>query len=118
MLSRRRLLALFRSGAQLRWRPGLRTVVVAPTVAVVLGMAIVVSNSVADELRRSATESAIHNVEAIVRGYIDPALAESSLDIGAPRNSAIDDQLERLTQSGEIRRINLWSRDGRDRLLE
>ncbi len=37
-------------------------------------MAIVVSNSVADELRRSATESAVHNVEAIVRGYVDPEL--------------------------------------------
>ncbi|MGZ9160335.1 MAG: putative bifunctional diguanylate cyclase/phosphodiesterase [Candidatus Limnocylindrales bacterium] len=113
VLSQRRLSALIRSGARLRWRPGLRTVVVAPTVAVVLGMAFVVSISVADELRRSATESAIHNVEAIVRGYVDPALAESSLDIGAPRDAAIDDQLVRLTQSGDIRRINLWSRDGR-----
>ena len=56
-------------------RPGLRTVVVAPAVAVIVGMAIVVSNSVADELRRSATESAVHNVEAIVRGYVDPGAA-------------------------------------------
>lgn len=76
-------------------------------------MAIVVSNSVADELRRSATESAVHNVEAIVRGYVDPELQESSLDLEAPRNVAIDAQLERLTLSGEIRRINIWSRDGR-----
>ena len=76
-------------------------------------MAIVVSNSVADELRRGAIESAVHNVEAIVRGYVDPALGEASLDLEALRDPAIDSQLERLTQSGEILRINLWSRDGR-----
>ncbi len=102
-----------RSAARVHGRPGLRTVVVAPAVAVIVGMAIIVSNSVADELRRSATESEVHNVEAIVRGYVDPALGESSLDLGAPRHLAIDAQLERLTQSGDIRRINIWSRDGR-----
>jgi diguanylate cyclase (GGDEF)-like protein/PAS domain S-box-containing protein len=86
---------------------------VAPAVAVILGMAFVVSNGVADELRRSATESAIHSVEAIVRGYVDPVLQETSLDLDAPRNLEIDAQLEQLTLSGEIRRINVWSRDGR-----
>src|SRR5687768_8396047 len=96
-----------------RPRPGLRTVVVAPAVAVIVGMAIVVSNSVADELRRSATESAVHSVEAIVRGYVDPALQETSLDLGAPPDPAIDAQLEQLTLCGEMRRINMWSRDGR-----
>ena len=84
-----------------------------PRVAVIVGMAIVVSNSVADELRRSAPDSAIHNIEAIVRGYLDPALTESSLDLGAPHDPAMDAQLERLTLSGDIRRITIWSRDGR-----
>jgi diguanylate cyclase (GGDEF)-like protein/PAS domain S-box-containing protein len=76
-------------------------------------MAIVVSNAVADELRRSATEAAVHGVEAIVRGYVDPELGETSLDLDATRDPTIDRQLERLTLSGEIRRINVWSRDGR-----
>ncbi len=96
-----------------RGRPGLRTVVIAPAVAVIVGMAIVVSNAVADELRRSATDAAVHGVEAIVRGYVDPGLEGTSLDMLAARDPAIDAQLERLTQSGEIRRINIWSRDGR-----
>jgi diguanylate cyclase (GGDEF)-like protein/PAS domain S-box-containing protein len=96
-----------------RWRPGLRTVVVGPAVSIVVAMAYVVSNGVADELRRNATDSAIHSVEAIVRGYVDPVLSASSLDLEAPRDPAIDAQLERLTLSGEIRRIDLWSRDGR-----
>jgi len=113
MPARIRLRALARFAASISWRPGLRTVVVAPAVAVIIGMAIVVANSVADELRRSATDSAVHNVEAIVRGYVDPALQESSLDLDAPHDPAIDAQLERLTQSGEIRRISIWSRDGR-----
>ena len=42
-----------------------------------------------------------------------PSCSEASLDLEAPRDPAIDAQLERLTQSGEIRRINIWSRDGR-----
>ncbi len=104
--------AFLRSAAGFPRRPGLRTIVVAPAVAVIVGMAIVVSNSVADELRRSATESAVHSVEAIVRGYVDPGLHETSLDLGAARDPAIDAQLERLVLSGEIRRINIWSRDG------
>ncbi len=105
--------ATLRSAARIARRPGLRTVVVFPAVAVIVGMAVVVSNSVADELRRSATESAVHSVEAIVRGYVDPGLQETSLDLGARHDPAIDAQLERLTLSGEIRRINIWSRDGR-----
>ncbi len=94
-------------------RSGLRTVVVAPAVAIVVAMAVFVSNGVADELRRTATNSAVHSVEAIVRGYVDPVLNASSLDLDAPRDPAIDAQLERLTGSGDIRRIDLWSRDGR-----
>jgi diguanylate cyclase (GGDEF)-like protein/PAS domain S-box-containing protein len=113
MPSHFRLPTFVQPAALRRRRPGLRAIVVAPAVAVIVGMAIVVSNSVADELRRSATESALHNVEAIVRGYVDPELQESSLDLDAPHNAAIDAQLERLTASGEIRRINIWSRDGR-----
>ena len=113
MPSRFRLPAIRYTAARLHRRPGLRTVVVAPAVAITVGMAIVVSNSVADELRRTATESAVHSVEAIVRGYVDPELQESSLDLDAPRDPGIDSQLERLTLSGEIRRINIWSRDGR-----
>ena len=105
--------AIIRSAIRGRPRPGLRTVVVAPAVAVIVGMAIVVSNSVADELRRSATVSAANSVEAIVRGYVDPELSEASLDLGTRLDPAIDAQLERLTLSGEIRRINIWSRDGR-----
>jgi len=113
MSPRPHLSAAIRSAAHRGRLRGFRVVIVAPAVAVIVGMAVVVSNGVAGELRRSATESAVHNIEAIVRGYVDPELDESSLDLDAARNPAIDAQLERLTQSGEIRRINIWSRDGR-----
>jgi diguanylate cyclase (GGDEF)-like protein/PAS domain S-box-containing protein len=92
---------------------GLRTLVVAPAVAIVVALAVIISNGVADELRRTASDSAIHSVEAIVRGYVDPVLDAASLDLDAPRDPAIDAQLERLTASGDIRRIDVWSRDGR-----
>jgi diguanylate cyclase (GGDEF)-like protein/PAS domain S-box-containing protein len=101
------------AAARIRRRPGIRVVVVAPAIAVIVGMAVVVSNSVADELREGAKEAAVHNVEAIVRGYVDPVLDETSLDLEARHDPAIDAQLERLVLSGEIRRINVWSRDGR-----
>ncbi len=60
-----------------------------------------------------ATDSAVHSVEAIVRGYVDPELDASGLDMGAQHDPDIDAQLVRLTQSGDIRLINVWSRDGR-----
>ena len=94
-------------------RPGLNALVVIPAVLVIVVMAVVVSNSAADALRESAQESAVQNVESIVRGYLDPVLDETSLDLDAPRDPAIDAQLERLTQSGELRRVSIWSRDGR-----
>ncbi len=94
-------------------RPSFHALVTLPAVAVIVVMAIIVSNSAADALRESAKESAVQNVEAIVRGYLDPALGETSLDLEATRDPAIDQQLERLTQSGELRRISIWSRDGR-----
>lgn len=94
-------------------RPGLRGIVIAPAVAVIVAMAVVVSSAVADELRRSASDAAVHGIEAIVRGYVDPSLDEGSLDLGAGPTAALDDELERLTQSGDIRRISVWSRDGR-----
>jgi diguanylate cyclase (GGDEF)-like protein/PAS domain S-box-containing protein len=105
--------ALGGTAARIRRRPGIRVVVVAPAIAVIVGMAVVVSNSVADELREGAKEAAVHNVEAIVRGYVDPVMDDKSLDLDARHDPAIDAQLERLTLSGEIRRINVWSRDGR-----
>lgn len=101
-----------RIGRATAWRPGLRTLVAVPSVALVIAMALVISDGVAKELRDTATASALHNVEAIVRGYVDPALHERSLDLGADQDPSIDAQLERLTASGDIRRINLWSRDG------
>ena len=107
------LRAAVTSAARVPRRPGLNALVVIPAVAVIIAMAVAVSNSAADALRASAQESAVQNVEAIVRGYLDPALDESSLDLDAPRDASIDAQLERLTQSGELRRVNIWSRDGR-----
>jgi diguanylate cyclase (GGDEF)-like protein/PAS domain S-box-containing protein len=102
------------SPAGRRARPsGLHALVIFPAIAVIVGMAVAVSNSAADALRESAKESAVQNIEAIVRGYLDPGLSETSLDLDSPRNAAIDGQLERLTQSGELRRVSIWSRDGR-----
>ena len=105
--------AVFGALARVPRRASFRALVVVPAVAVIVAMAFVVSNCVADQLRESAKESAIQNVEAIVRGYVDPDLDESSLDLNAQRDADIDAQLERLTLSGEIRRVNVWSRDGR-----
>ena len=95
------------------WRPGLRLSVAAPALLIVVGMAFVASEIVAGQLRQAATESALQNVEAIVRGYVDPSIQESSLDLGAEPDANIDAQLSRLSVSGDILRINIWSRDGR-----
>ena len=94
-------------------RPSVHALVVIPAIAVIVAMAVVVSHSAAEALRESAKESAVQNIEAIVRGYLDPNLSETSLDLEAPRDPDIDSQLERLTLSGELRSVNIWSRDGR-----
>ena len=93
-------------------RPGLRLLVAVPAIAVVVGMALVVSHEVAGQLRQTATDAALRDVEAIVRGYLDPTLEPESLDLGSTRSPAIDDQFVRLTAPGNLLRINLWSRDG------
>ena len=87
--------------------------VAVPAILIVVGMAVVASEIVAGQLRQAATDSARQNVEAIVRGYVDPTISEGDLDIGAARNPTIDAQLQRLIAAGEILRINIWSRDGR-----
>jgi diguanylate cyclase (GGDEF)-like protein/PAS domain S-box-containing protein len=87
--------------------------VVVPALLIVVGMAVVASEIVAGQLRQAATDSARQNVEAIVRGYVDPSISERDLDLGAARNPSVDAQLERLIAAGEILRINIWSRDGR-----
>ena len=87
--------------------------VAVPALLIVVGMAVVASEIVAAQLRQAATDSARQNVEAIVRGYVDPSISEGDLDLGAARNPTIDAQLERLSAAGEILRINIWSRDGR-----
>jgi diguanylate cyclase (GGDEF)-like protein/PAS domain S-box-containing protein len=58
-------------------------------------------------------DSALHNVETIVRGYVDPVIDGASLDLGAKIDPSLDPQLERLALSGGLRRITVWSRDGR-----
>ena len=95
------------------WRPSLRLWVAALAVAVVVCMAVAVAEIAAGHLRQTAAEAAVHNVEGIVRGYVDPKIGEESLALGGQAQTEISAELERLTVSGDIRRISIWSRDGR-----
>jgi diguanylate cyclase (GGDEF)-like protein/PAS domain S-box-containing protein len=82
-------------------------------VAVVVLMAVIVAEVAAHQLRSTAADAAVHNVEAIVRGYVDPRVREELLQIGAPVDPTISEELERITLSGDIREISIFSRDGR-----
>ena len=95
------------------WRPSFRLSVAGIGVAVVVVMAVVVAEVVAIQLRLTAADAAVHNVEAIVRGYVDPRINEDLLALDAPSDPAIVAELERITLSGDIRQINILSRDGR-----
>jgi diguanylate cyclase (GGDEF)-like protein/PAS domain S-box-containing protein len=96
-----------------RWRPSLRLAVLTTSAFLVVGLAVAIAVSVADHLRRTATDSELGNAEAIVRGYIDPIVSESSLALTAEPDPEVQAQLERLVASGDMRRINVWTRDGR-----
>ena len=95
------------------WRPSLRVGVLMGSAVLVIGLAVAIAVSVADHLRRAATDSALGNVEAIVRGYVDPILSADSLKIGARLAPVVEDELARLVASGDMRRINVWTKDGR-----
>jgi diguanylate cyclase (GGDEF)-like protein/PAS domain S-box-containing protein len=96
-----------------RRRPGLRGVVLAASALLVVGLSFAISANVADHLRASATDSAVGNIEAIVRGYVDPILTSGSLDLDADVEPDVAAQLERLVVAGDMRLVNIWTRDGR-----
>jgi diguanylate cyclase (GGDEF)-like protein len=73
----------------------------------------IVSHVVGERLRATAIDAARQNAHGIVRGFVDPILSEESLGLFGRRETAIDEQLERLVVGGELERINIWSRDGR-----
>ena len=95
------------------WRPGLRGPVLLGSGVVVLVVAVAIAVSVADHLRGSATASALGNAASIVRGYVDPILDEADLGIAANPDPQVEAQLTRLVAAGDMRRINVWTRDGR-----
>ncbi|HEX2141332.1 MAG TPA: PAS domain S-box protein, partial [Candidatus Limnocylindria bacterium] len=95
------------------WRPSLRVQVLAGSALLVLVLAVAIAVSVANHLRESAAEAARAHAASIVRGYIDPILGPQSLDIDAAADPEVQAQLERLAAGAEIRRINIWTRDGR-----
>ena len=93
-------------------QPSLRGLVVIGAAAVVVSMALVLADAVANRLRETATEAAHHNVESIVRGFIDPSLRPESFDLGRMPDPGVNEQIERLSLANSIRVINIWSRDG------
>jgi diguanylate cyclase (GGDEF)-like protein/PAS domain S-box-containing protein len=99
--------------APLRWRFGLRGWVLLGSASVVIGLAFQIAGSAADHLREASRDAAVANVESIVRSYVDPILDEPSLDLGAAPNPDVQEQLTRLAAGREMRRVNVWSRDGR-----
>jgi diguanylate cyclase (GGDEF)-like protein/PAS domain S-box-containing protein len=76
-------------------------------------MAVVLAEVVAGHLRSTAAGGAVHNVEAIVRGYVDPQVDETDLALESKPRPGMTAELERLIVSGDIRVISIWSRDGR-----
>ena len=96
-----------------RVRPGLRFAVLGGSAALIVVMAISIAVSVSSHLRESASASAARSVDAIVRGFIDPIFTPESLDLGATVDPQVTAQLARLVASPDMRRINIWTRDGR-----
>jgi diguanylate cyclase (GGDEF)-like protein/PAS domain S-box-containing protein len=102
-----------RLAAPRRWKAGFTAPVAVLVIGVVVGMAVVVAEISAGQLRQTAADAAVHQVEAIVRGYVDPTITEETLALDAVADPEIGAELERLSISGDIREISMWSRDGR-----
>ena len=95
-----------------RWKASITVPVAIGVIGVVVGMALTISEIAAGQLRQTAAEAAVHQVEAIVRGYVDPSLTEEALALDAVADPEIGEEIERLSISGDIRQISIWSRDG------
>ena len=94
-------------------RPGLRALVLGVSAALVVGTAVLVSINVSDHLQRAAVNEAVRTTEAVVRGYIDPSVADGGLADPTPAQAAaIDADLVRLVSAGKILRIKVWSLNG------
>ena len=102
-----------RLAAPHRSKAGFSVPVVILVVGVVVGMAVSIAEIAAGQLRETAADAAVHQVEAIVRGYVDPTITEETLALDAAANPDIGAELDRLTVSGDIHEISIWSRDGR-----
>src|SRR5687768_5033383 len=103
----------FRPAAPRRWKASFSVPVAILVIGVVVGMAVLVAEIAAGQLRQTAADAAVHQVEAIVRGYVDPTITEETLQLDAVTHPEIGAELDRLTVSGDIREISIWSRDGR-----
>src|SRR6478672_5216293 len=79
-------------------RPGLRAGVLGISGILVVGTALLVSANVSGHLQETAVDQAVRSTEAVVRGYIDPSVANGAL--------------ERLVSAGKILRIKVWAPDG------
>jgi diguanylate cyclase (GGDEF)-like protein/putative nucleotidyltransferase with HDIG domain len=102
-----------RLAAMRGWRPSLRLAVAGAALAIVIAMAVVIANLVADRLRELAVDAALEHAESVVRANLDPALAAGALEAGATRDPALDAQLELMVKGGEMSRVVIWSPDGR-----
>lgn len=95
------------------WRPGLRALVLGVSGALVIGTAFLVSTNVSGHLERAAVNEAIRTTEAVVRGFIDPAVASTGLaNPTKPQSAMVNASLERLVSTGKILRIKVWSLEG------
>jgi diguanylate cyclase (GGDEF)-like protein/PAS domain S-box-containing protein len=94
-------------------RPGLRAWVLGGSALVVIGLSLTIAAHASDQLRAAAAASAVGNAQAIVRGYVDTILTEDDLRIDALADAEVAEQLRRLVISGDMRQINIWTRDGR-----
>jgi diguanylate cyclase (GGDEF)-like protein/PAS domain S-box-containing protein len=94
-------------------RPGLRAAVLSISGAIVVGMALIVSQDVSDHLSVTAVNETVRTTEAVVRGNLDSLVTGRALtDPSAPGAARINDELGRLVATGNILRIKVWSLDG------
>jgi diguanylate cyclase (GGDEF)-like protein/PAS domain S-box-containing protein len=95
------------------WRPGLRAGVLTVCAILVLGTAVVVSNTVSEKVANAAVGEAVRHAEAVIHGLVDPMFSGSDVRDATPEQAAqVNAQLQKLVSSGRILRIKVWSVDG------
>jgi diguanylate cyclase (GGDEF)-like protein/PAS domain S-box-containing protein len=93
--------------------PGVRIGLIALTVALVVAASSLTADRVATQVKQTAVDEAAQGAAAIVGSFLAPLMSEDVMHTpGGSAGTAINQELERLVESGYFVRVKVWDPSG------